>query len=318
MKDNKTPIIVVRKKKKHGRHDSHGAWKIAYADFMTAMMAFFMVMWLISIADPQKLQSLADYFKMPLSVALAPGKHQSDATNPIPGGGSDITTQQGEAPQTLMRKDSEEERDQRKLRELQHKIEKIILSDPRLKMLRPHLFITMISRGLRIQIIDSQQRPMFLKGSAKVEPYMATILHALAPILNDVPNKMSIAGHTDDSPYQQGDKGFSNWELSTQRANASRRELAQAGLEEGKVLRIIGMSDTMNVQGVASDAPENRRISLLILTHDAEHQIEEENRESQALTISAAEQLKDEVAEDPPAPAADTSHLSGNENKVKE
>jgi len=296
MKDSRPPIIVIKKKKKHVRHDSHGAWKIAYADFMTAMMAFFMVMWLISIADPQKLESLADYFRMPLRVALAPGKHQSDATTIIPGGeaGQKKESTESYPNPPVGRKDKD--RDRKALQGIKHKIEQLLLTDPRLKSLRPHLFLTMINRGLRIQIVDSQQRPMFLKGSASIEPYMAEILHALAPILNDVPNKMSIAGHTDNSPYATGDHGFSNWELSTQRANSSRRELVKAGLVEGKVLRIIGMSDTMNIKGVASDAPENRRISLLILTHDAEDEVEKENHEGQALVITAAGELQPMIA----------------------
>ncbi|WKX25360.1 flagellar motor protein MotB [Tatumella ptyseos] len=296
MKDSRPPIIVIKKKKKHARHDSHGAWKIAYADFMTAMMAFFMVMWLISIADPQKLESLADYFRMPLRVALAPGKHQSDATTVIPGGeaGQKKESTESYPNPSIGRKDKD--RDRKALQGIKHKIEQLLLTDPRLKSLRPHLFLTMINRGLRIQIVDSQQRPMFLKGSANIEPYMAEILHALAPILNDVPNKMSIAGHTDNSPYATGDHGFSNWELSTQRANSSRRELVKAGLVEGKVLRIIGMSDTMNMKGVASDAPENRRISLLILTHDAEDEVEKENHEGQALIITAAGELQPVIA----------------------
>jgi len=303
MKHAKPPIIVIKKKKKHGRHDSHGAWKIAYADFMTAMMAFFMVMWLISIADPQTLGALADYFRMPLRVAMSPGKHQSDATTIIPGGaaGQQPTRNESLPKSKPTRQDDEKMRDRRALQGLKNKIEQLLISDPRLKTLRPHLFVTMITRGLRIQIVDSQQRPMFLKGSAKIEPYMAEILHTLAPVLNDVPNKMSIAGHTDNTPYLMGDHGFSNWELSTQRANSSRRALVQGGLAEGKILRIIGMSDTMNMQDTPADAPENRRISLLILTHTAEEEIEKENREGQALTITGAGELKPAVVVQPKA-----------------
>lgn len=292
MKDSKQPIIVIKKKKKHARHDSHGAWKIAYADFMTAMMAFFMVMWLISIADPQKLESLADYFRMPLRVALSPGKHQSDATTIIPGGDAGHKTDAIESLPKPSRSHQDQDRERKALQKIKNRIEQLLITDPRLKSLRPHLFLTMINRGLRIQIVDSRQRPMFRKGSANIEPYMAEILHALAPILNDVPNKISIAGHTDNSPYATGDHGFSNWELSTQRANASRRELMKAGLLEGKVLRIIGMSDTMNMKGATSDAPENRRISLLLLTHDAEVEVEKENLEGQALVITDAGELQ--------------------------
>ncbi|MBT0728246.1 flagellar motor protein MotB [Rosenbergiella australiborealis] len=313
MKETKPPIIVIKKKKKHGRHESHGAWKIAYADFMTAMMAFFMVMWLISIADPQKLESLAEYFRMPLHVAMSPGKYQSDATNIIPGGEAGHDTQSIQSIPQPTAREKEKERDRQALQRLKNKIENILSTDPRLKALRSQLFITMIERGLRIQIVDSHQRPMFLKGSAKIEPYMMDILHALAPIFNDVPNKISIAGHTDDSPYLMGDRGFSNWELSTQRANSSRRELVRAGLTERKVIRIIGMSDTMNVKGLKADAPENRRISVLILTKEAQSDIEKENDQGQALTISAADDLVQAIT--PHGKVVEESHHVSTQEK---
>ena len=292
MKPVERQRVVVKKRKSSKHHDSHGSWKIAYADFMTAMMAFFMVMWLVSVSTPKELQQIAEYFKTPLKVALSGGYRSSDSVSVVPGGGEDVTRQQGEVKRVLPKADSKNQQDNRRLKQLQKKLEKLLLNDPRLKALRPHLLITMVSNGLRIQIIDSKQRPMFLRGSSEVEPYMRTILQAIAPILNDVPNAISIAGHTDDYPYQDGEKSFSNWELSANRANASRRELVAGGLNQGKVLRVLGMADTMKLKNLQGDDAENRRISLLVLTEDAQKAIEKENSEAQAITISEPGQLQ--------------------------
>ncbi len=189
--------------------------------------------------------------------------------------------------------DSEESRkEEYRLNKLREKLDQLIESDPRLKALRPHLLINMMDEGLRIQIIDSQNRPMFKMGSAQVEPYMRDILRAIAPILNDIPNKISLSGHTDDLPYASGERGYSNWELSADRANASRRELLAGGLDEGKVLRVVGMASTMRLKEQASDDPVNRRISILVLNKQTQHDIEHENLDNKALDIEKAESLK--------------------------
>ena len=150
-----------------------------------------------------------------------------------------------------------------------------------MRALRPHLKIDLVQEGLRIQIIDSQNRPMFKTGSAEVEPYMRDILRAIAPVLNGIPNRISLSGHTDDFPYATGEKGYSNWELSADRANASRRELVAGGLDDGKVLRVVGMAATMRVSDRGPDDAINRRISLLVLNQQAEQAILHENAESQ-------------------------------------
>ena len=290
MKQNESRV-VVRKKRSAVHQDEHGSWKIAYADFMTAMMAFFLVMWLISISTPKELEKIAEYFRMPLRVALTGGQRNSDSESPVPGGGDNVTRKEGEVEKTTPPQSRLRRSEDLPLKKLKRRLESLLLSDPRLKELRPHLLITMASQGLRIQIIDSQQRPMFRRGSAEVEPYMRTILQAIAPILNDVPNKISIAGHTDDYQYQGGDKGFSNWELSADRANASRREMVRGGLNSGKVLRVLGMADTMKLNQREGDEAENRRISLLVLNPEAEHLIELENREGQGITLSDPSEL---------------------------
>ncbi|WP_099064661.1 flagellar motor protein MotB [Serratia sp. BW106] len=289
MKQNH-PVILVRKRKSHQASHHGGSWKIAYADFMTAMMAFFLVMWLLAIASPQELTQIAEYFRTPLKVALTNGDKSSSESSPIPGGGDDPTQQDG-----LMKRqiDTLEKRDEElRLNKLREKLDELIESDPRLKALRPHLLINMMDEGLRIQIIDSQNRPMFKTGSAQVESYMRDILRAIAPILNDLPNKISLSGHTDDIPYASGERGYSNWELSADRANASRRELIAGGLSEGKVLRVVGMAATMSLKQHGADDAINRRITVLVLNKQTQQGIEHENGESNAMDVARPVDLK--------------------------
>ncbi|CAO96507.1 flagellar motor protein MotB [Erwinia tasmaniensis] len=296
MKHNDRPIVLVKRKKANKHSGSHGSWKIAYADFMTAMMAFFLVMWLISISSPQQLVQIADYFKTPLKVAITGGQRSSDSSSPIPGGGQDPTEKIGEVRKGFDMNVQKRKLDEVRLNRLRENLDQLIEADPKLRALRPHLIINMVEEGLRIQIIDSQNRPMFKTGSAEVESYMRDILRAIAPILNQIPNRISMAGHTDDFPYAGGERGYSNWELSADRANASRRELVAGGLSSGKMLRVVGMSDTMKLKNRGANDAVNRRISLLVLNHDAEEQIERENAESDAVDIKDSSSLKEIAA----------------------
>ncbi|MEL5250361.1 flagellar motor protein MotB [Serratia ureilytica] len=306
MKQNH-PVVLVRKRKSHHAAHHGGSWKIAYADFMTAMMAFFLVMWLLAIASPQELTQIAEYFRTPLKVALTSGDKSSSESSPIPGGGDDPTQQHGLVKKQVDSPDSRAE--ELRLNKLREKLDELIESDPRLKALRPHLLINMMDEGLRIQIIDSQNRPMFKTGSAQVESYMRDILRAIAPILNDLPNKISLSGHTDDIPYATGERGYSNWELSADRANASRRELIAGGLAEGKVLRVVGMAATMSLKQHGADDAINRRITVLVLNKQTQEGIEHENAESNALDIAQPDSLK-QLAPSVTAPASQTPESS--------
>ena len=302
MKNQSHPIVVVRRKKHKGHGGgAHGSWKIAYADFMTAMMAFFLVMWLISISSPKELIQIAEYFRTPLATAVTGGPRISNSDSPIPGGGDDYTQQQGEVKKQPNIDDLKQRMEQARLKKLRGDLDQLIEADPKLRALRPHLKIDLVQEGLRIQIIDSQNRPMFKTGRAEVEPYMRDILRAIAPVLNSIPNKISISGHTDDYPYANGEKGYSNWELSADRANASRRELVVGGLDDGKMLRVIGMAATMRLAERGPNEAINRRISLLVLNKQAEEAILHENAESQNVPISVITQPEAEAA---PAPAS--------------
>lgn len=275
--------VVIRRKKGHGGGHHGGSWKIAYADFITAMMSFFLVMWLISIASPEKLQGIAEYFRMPLRVALTGGPNMSAETSAVPGGGrdplrseGDVRRAQGSRVEAQPMADAER-RDQHRLDNLKKRLENVIENSPVLKSFRPQLLIDMTTEGLRIQIIDNQNRPMFATGSAEVQPYMRDILRELGPVLNELPNKVSISGHTDASQYARGERAYSNWELSADRANASRQELVAGGMNESKVMRIQGLSSSMSLVKDDPYAAVNRRISLVVLNQSTQRRIESEN-----------------------------------------
>ncbi|AWK41664.1 flagellar motor protein MotB [Photorhabdus laumondii subsp. laumondii] len=296
MKTRNVSVIRVKRRKRNGIKHHGGSWKIAYADFMTAMMAFFLVMWLLAISSPQELTRIAEYFRTPLQVAINKGERSSDSSNPIPGGGEDVLHQEGDILRQVEVVEANDEA--RKLNRLREQLDQLIITDPRLKALRPHLLIDMMDEGLRIQIIDRENRPMFMVGSAKVESYMSDILRAIAPILNDIPNKISLSGHTDDLKYANGERGYSNWELSADRANASRRELLIGGLDEVKILRVVGMASTVRLKQEDASAPVNRRISILVLNKQAEERIEQQNTGSDSLIINDSKEIHEVIGKD--------------------
>ncbi|HEU0189314.1 MAG TPA: flagellar motor protein MotB [Gallionella sp.] len=281
---NKKPIIVKRVKKVVGMAHG-GAWKIAYADFVTAMMAFFLLMWLLGSTTKGELEGIAEYFKTPLKVALSGGTTSGDATSIIKGGGKDLTrverqVKQGDVPATkkaisLKAAQKELSRMQRekeveKLKQLKTSIEKAIESSPRLQQFKNQILLDITSEGLRIQIVDEKNRPMFQIGSAQLESYTKEILHEIGKMLNEVPNKLSISGHTDAALYGGGGKGYSNWELSADRANASRRELIAGGMAEEKIVRVVGLSSAVLFKKEEPLHPVNRRISMIVMNKQAE------------------------------------------------
>ncbi|MBC3830349.1 flagellar motor protein MotB [Undibacterium amnicola] len=274
------PIVVKRIKKVAGGHHG-GAWKIAYADFVTAMMAFFLLMWLLGSTAKGNLQGIAEYFQTPLKVAMAGGDGSGDSSSVIKGGGKDLSIRDGQtrkgeieavkktynlqaAEAALARADAE------RLKGLKEKIEAAIESNPTLKQFKKQLLLDITTEGLRIQIVDEKNRPMFASAKADLQPYTKVILHEIGLALNDVPNRISLSGHTDAAPYGSGEFGYSNWELSADRANASRRELIYGGMDEKKVLRIVGLSSSVLFDKDDPLNPINRRISIIVMNKKAE------------------------------------------------
>ncbi|QTP55347.1 flagellar motor protein MotB [Billgrantia sulfidoxydans] len=260
---DKRPIIIRRKKVVHAHHG--GSWKIALADFMTALMALFLVMWILSVASPEAREGVADYFSTPL-VSAVTGGDRAGSTRAIPGGGPDPAHSEGERARIDTREFSRPSEQQRRFfMDLQRRIETVIDADPELRELRQQMRFDLTPEGLRIQLLDTEQRPMFAIGSDRVEPYMRNLLRTIAPLLNDLPNDLSIGGHTDSRPYAGGYRGYSNWELSNDRANASRRELVAGGFDSDKLLRVSGFADRVLLPDTDPFDADNRRIELLVL-----------------------------------------------------
>jgi len=274
------PTVVVRRKKKGGGHGGHhgGAWKIAYADFVTAMMAFFLLMWLLGSTSKYDKEGIEQYFNTPLSALFGSEGGASAHTSIVNGGGNNLSSSRpGEAnksqtqpvPPSLARAAVAVD-DMQRLQQLKQKLTALIENTPALRAFKDQIRIAITSEGLRIEIVDSLKRPMFASGSSKLESYVTTILSNIGASLNDVDNRVSIAGHTDAVPYSGNQKGYSNWELSSERANAARRALIAGGMNEGKVLQVRGLADALPLNKEVIDEPTNRRISILVLNKAAE------------------------------------------------
>ena len=298
--DNLRPIVVKRIKKVAGGHHG-GAWKIAYADFVTAMMAFFLLMWLLGSTTKGDLQGIAEYFSTPLKVAMAGGSGAGDSSSVIQGGGRDLTRKEGQVKKgedpparksyDLKGMQQELERiEAEKLKGLKSRIEAAIETNQTLKQFKKQLLMDITTEGLRIQIVDAQNRPMFASAKAELQPYTREILREIGRVLNDMPNKISLSGHTDATPYSTGDKGYSNWELSADRANASRRELIAGGMEDGKVVRVVGLSSAVLIDQQNPLNPINRRISIIVMNKKAEESAAREG--GSALNIGEEKQAE--------------------------
>jgi chemotaxis protein MotB len=275
------PIIVKRiKKGGHGHHG--GAWKIAYADFVTAMMAFFLLMWLLGSTTEGDKKGIADYFSAPLKIALlSAGSGSGDSSHVLKGGGEDLTRTTGQ----VKRGEIESKRSTINLRvlkaeqvraeiarleDLKAKVEKKIENNARLAGFRSQIVLEFVPDGLRIQIVDEEGRAMFASGSAEASPVLRELLRELGAMLADVPNRLTLEGHTDATPFPGGERGYSNWELSSDRANAARREMLAGGLPDEQVLRVLGLASSVPLTPAEPRAAGNRRISVIVMNREAE------------------------------------------------
>jgi len=304
MADDGLRPIIIKRIKKAGGGAHGGAWKIAYADFVTAMMAFFLLMWLMGSTTKGDLQGIADYFQTPLKVAMSGGSGSGDSSSVIKGGGKDLTRTNGQiknsndttkSRKTFNLKAAQaelEKAEEAQLQGLKKRIEAAIETSPALKQYKKQLLLDITSDGLRIQIVDEQNRPMFALAKADLQPYTKEILIEIGQLLNDIPNKVSLSGHTDASPYSSGEKGYSNWELSADRANASRRALVAGGMDETKVLRVVGLSSAVPFNKDDPLDPVNRRISIIVMNKKAEEAI---TKEGATVDVSNSAEAKDEL-----------------------
>ena len=311
MSEQKAPIIVKRIKKVAGGHHG-GAWKIAYADFVTAMMAIFLLMWLLGSTAKGDLAGIAEYFKTPLKVAMQGGSGSGDSSSVIKGGGKDLSrktgqVKKGESPSkkksyNLEAAKAELERvEADKLKLLKGRLEAAIDASPTLKQFKRQLLLDITTEGLRIQIVDEQNRPMFNLAGAELQPYTKIILREIGKVLNDVQNRVSLSGHTDATPYANGGRGYSNWELSADRANASRRELVAGGMDEAKMLRVVGLASSVPFNQAGPFDPVNRRISIIVMNKRTEEAI---TKEASGASMADDAAVRETIDQAHAAPAA--------------
>lgn len=302
--DKKQPIVIKKVVKKADGHHG-GSWKVAYADFVTAMMAFFLLLWLLGISDDELREGISDWFQNPSAIQGPGGASTSmiklGGTKDIPKGDGHKSDQHAPAeqsPEEIKEKVREviRERDKQRLDELLQKLKFSIENSAQLKEFKDQLLLELMPEGLRIQVVDKKNRPMFALGSDQLQPYTRDILQNISKVIAaNVPNKVSITGHTDATPFPKGyieyedrygndyRKPYSNWELSADRANAARRELIKAGMPADQLGRVVGLADSVLFDKDNAYNPVNRRISIIVLNKDAEEAIREsEGQQNQA------------------------------------
>ena len=279
--DAKSPIII-KKGKKHAHAHHGGAWKIAFADFVTAMMAFFLLMWLLASLNKAQRNGISEYFRQPLKVAMFGGDSIGNRKDVIKGGGQNLEQKDGvvSASNQPVNKDETNEKvldpgnraeEIKNLEKLKSNIMVSIGKDPALADLKDQLLMDVVSDGLRIQLVDNKEQPMFGMGSDEMSPAMELLLAKIAKVVDKMSNKVSIQGHTDAHPFHNPEAlEQTNWELSTQRANAARRALIKAGMSENKILRVSGYASTILLDKEDPLNPKNRRISLIVMKRDSE------------------------------------------------
>jgi chemotaxis protein MotB len=287
--ENARPVIIRRvKKHAHGHHG--GAWKVAYADFVTAMMAFFLLMWLMGSTTRDERAAISKYFTDP---SMVEGNSPAKTTHPTavqgPGGASTSLIEIGGSASPEFRKtrtnisehgNSDERsidpdsaaalaraQEQQRLEQLKQSLDNAINASPELAQFRDQLLIDITQEGLRIQIVDKENRPMFDLGSVELKSYTTDLLHEIAKLINTVPNHISISGHTDARRYT-GRPDYSNWELSADRANAARRALLDGGMDPAKIARVVGLASSVGLVKNDPLAASNRRISILVMKRE--------------------------------------------------
>jgi len=285
MADEVAPIIV--KKIKKGGHGHHGgAWKVAYADFVTAMMAFFLLLWLLNVTDTVQKEGIADYFAPTVASSsdsgaggvLGGNSMQTDgAMNSNTGSPSVVSSI---SPPEEGSKDDGESDGQSEIDEeafmarlaaieeasfdaTKADIQQALASDPNLAGLADNIVIDMTPEGLRIQIVDQYDESMFEPGSTTIKPRVKRLMAKIVKAIEKMPNSLSISGHTDSSGFNTGT--YSNWELSSDRANSSRRALVEVGLDPTRIEKVTGKADTDPMITSDPSNPSNRRISITLL-----------------------------------------------------
>jgi chemotaxis protein MotB len=307
--DQARPIIIIKKVKKGGHGHHGGAWKVAYADFVTAMMAFFLLLWLLQATTEEQKLGIADYFapsaasrstsgsgglmggrtftkkgarpndSSPVGVMIQLPTNPPDWDNdgdPVETTATDETGAGGENEDTPEETEASEQAEAERIEEMlaqreeqqfvqaEEALREAIETVPELENLINNLVIDQTPEGMRIQIVDEEGKSMFPSGSAKMFDHTRKLIALVVDAVKQLPQQVAIKGHTDGAPFIN-DQGYSNWELSTDRANSSRRALLAAGLPAGRIASVIGLADTEHLDEDDPLSPRNRRISIVLL-----------------------------------------------------
>ena len=296
-KDGELQPIIIKKIKKSGGGHHGGAWKVAYADFVTAMMAFFLLLWLLNVTTDEAKNAIANYFDpthpelsnatsgaggvlggLTVTTEGAMAQMAQPVTAPKASGSTRTATKAGssgtdnpeysEGELEKLREEFEKEEAER-FEEAKKDIEEAIKEDPELQEMMKNVMMDMTPEGLRIQIIDQEGRPMFASGSAEMYDYTRKLMGKVAEIILKMPNNISVRGHTDSIPYGPGAK-YTNWELSADRANSTRRILSATNIPESRLANVMGQSDREPLVIENTKDPRNRRISIILLKETLE------------------------------------------------
>ena len=279
------PEIKIRFIKKKGGHAAAhgGAWKVAYADLVTALMAFFLLMWLLNSTSSNTKAGIAGMFQDPDFFNTEKGKailqeYEIQKSGILPGGTGMKGGPDGQGgPTVAVPEEDPGEKERQRMEETAQSIGKAFREDKLLEAFKDQISFEFTAEGLRIQIQDKLAQVLFDSGSAKLKPYTLSILKEIGQELGKLPNQLLIGGHTDAVRYP--DQTYTNWELSADRANAARRVLESAGVKPTQVQRVIGYSDRIPLDNRDPADPQNRRISILVLS-SATVKAEEERQKS--------------------------------------
>lgn len=279
--DELQPIIVKKVIKKGGGHHG-GAWKVAYADFVTAMMAFFLLLWLLNVSTDDALEVISSYFdpshpKVSTSTSGAggvmggltmtpDGSMAENRQRPVPQQNSGTNQMGKDSKDNTIKKLEEELRaaENKRFEEAKQELEEQLRTNPELAELAKHLMVDITPEGLRIQIIDQEGKPMFASGSAEMLPNMEKLMSQVAGVIIPMHNDASVRGHTDAVPYPPG-ATYTNWELSADRANSARRALIGDNVPKERIGNVMGKADTEHLIEDNPRDPQNRRISIIML-----------------------------------------------------
>jgi chemotaxis protein MotB len=255
--------IIIKKVSGHGGHHG-GAWKVAYADFVTAMMSLFIVLWLLN-SSKQVQEAVGGYFKDPSGNSKMVG-----------------STMRGAGQNLDLRKED--------MKHIKEALEKQIKSLPDFEKLKSHIDMTITAEGLRIELTEGEKGTFFELGSAAPSASGKELLRTLAQEVGKLPNQVSIEGHTDSKPYSGGQSGYSNWELSVDRGNAARRIMQSSGLQSQQVSQVRGFANQRPRANTTPDDPANRRISLIVqyTTKDGASEPEESSKKTEEAARNAA------------------------------